>query len=107
MSLIKRAEDRSEAISHLDNGLELVSTLPRSSERDARELGLPLSDRLPALAAIEGTRGRSPGCTAFSEPSESIASRGEGERRQLTVLFCDMVSTELTNRDDPEALLAK
>jgi len=29
-----------EAISHLDKGLELVSTLPRSSERDASELGL-------------------------------------------------------------------
>jgi predicted ATPase len=29
-----------EAISHLDQGLELVSTLPRSSERDASELEL-------------------------------------------------------------------
>jgi hypothetical protein len=29
-----------EAISHLDQGLELVSALPRSSERDASELGL-------------------------------------------------------------------
>ncbi len=29
-----------EAISHLNHGLELVSTLPQSSERDARELGL-------------------------------------------------------------------
>jgi tetratricopeptide (TPR) repeat protein len=29
-----------EAISHLNQGLELVSTLPRSSQRDARELGL-------------------------------------------------------------------
>jgi tetratricopeptide (TPR) repeat protein len=29
-----------DAISHLNQGLELVSTLPRSSERDASELGL-------------------------------------------------------------------
>ena len=29
-----------EAISHLNRGLELVSTLPRSSQRDASELGL-------------------------------------------------------------------
>ena len=29
-----------EAIAHLNQGLELVSTLPRSSERDASELGL-------------------------------------------------------------------
>jgi tetratricopeptide (TPR) repeat protein len=29
-----------ETISHLNQGLELVSTLPRSSERDTRELGL-------------------------------------------------------------------
>ena len=29
-----------EAIAHLNQGLELVSTLPRSSQRDASELGL-------------------------------------------------------------------
>ena len=29
-----------EAISHLNQGLKLVSTLPRSSQRDASELGL-------------------------------------------------------------------
>ena len=29
-----------EAIAHLNHGLELVATLPRSSERDASELGL-------------------------------------------------------------------
>jgi len=38
-----------------------------------------------------------------SEPATSRAA--EGERRQLTVLFCDMVGfTELANRVDPEVL---
>ncbi len=42
-----------EAISHLNQGLELVATLPRSSERDASELGLR---RLlgPAWLAFKG-----------------------------------------------------
>ena len=42
-----------EAIAHLNRGLELVATLPRSSERDAGELGL--RTRLgPAWTAVKG-----------------------------------------------------
>ena len=39
-----------EAIAHLNRGLELVSTLPRSSERDASELGL----RMPPWKSVDG-----------------------------------------------------
>ena len=39
------------------------------------------------------------------EAREPVAVRGEGERRQLTVLFCDLVgSTALSARLDPEDL---
>ena len=42
-----------EAISHLNQGLELVSSLPWSSQRDARELGLR-SLLGPAWMALRG-----------------------------------------------------
>jgi predicted ATPase len=42
-----------EAIAHLNRGLELVATLPRSSERDARELGLRVLLG-PAWLALKG-----------------------------------------------------
>ena len=42
-----------EAISHLNQGLELVSTLPQSSERDASELGLR-THLGPAWLALKG-----------------------------------------------------
>jgi hypothetical protein len=42
-----------EALSHLSHGLALVSTLPRSSERDASELGLR-THLGPAWRALKG-----------------------------------------------------
>ena len=42
-----------EAIAHFDRGLELVATLPRSSERDASELGL----RIPLGTAWMAVKG--------------------------------------------------
>ena len=42
-----------EAISHLNQGLELVATLPRSSQRDASELGLRILLG-PAWLALKG-----------------------------------------------------
>jgi class 3 adenylate cyclase/predicted ATPase len=49
------------------------------------------------------------GCGATLHPSGAdrsvLATRGEPERRQLTVLFCDLVgSSRLANRLDPEEL---
>ena len=50
----------------------------------------------------------SPVSSTTKHPAEEIAvstSAPEGERRQLTVLFCDLVGfTELANRLDPEVL---
>jgi class 3 adenylate cyclase len=41
----------------------------------------------------------------ISPPAPALERRGEAERRQLTVLFCDLVgSTELSGRLDPEEM---
>ena len=71
--------------------------LPELSEADLEKLGLPLGPRkklLKAIAALSAERS-----------SASPATGAEAERRQLTVLFCDLVgSTELSGRLDPEDL---
>ncbi len=77
------------------------------SEQDLKELGLPLGDRkrlLKALAAL--TDARTPSRKRESEPQErppaSAAGAFEAERRQLTVMFVDLVdSTPLAERFDP------
>ena len=71
--------------------------LPELSEADLEKLGLPVGPRkklLKAIAALSAERS-----------SASPATGAEAERRQLTVLFCDLVgSTELSGRLDPEDL---
>lgn len=79
-----------------------VDVLPYLSEADLRELGLPLGDRKRALAAFarlrEGATGPAP---AADQPA--MPAHFEAERRQVTVLFCDLVgSTSWANRLDPE-----
>jgi class 3 adenylate cyclase len=66
--------------------------LPELTDRHLSELGIPLGHRLRILRAIR---------ELASEPS--AAAPGTAERRQLTVMFCDLVgSTELTASLDPE-----
>jgi class 3 adenylate cyclase len=89
--------------------------LPKLSDGELRDLGLPLGPRKTILEAIKALRTsdlisppRSPGSDTPKHVADKILlSRNalEGERRQLTVLFCDMVGfTELANRVDPEIL---
>ncbi|MFL9936903.1 adenylate/guanylate cyclase domain-containing protein [Paraburkholderia sp. RL18-103-BIB-C] len=78
------------------------------SEQDLKELGLPLGDRkrlLKALAALTGAR--TPSREREPERQEQHGSSGSGaleaERRQLTVMFVDLIdSTPLAERFDPE-----
>ena len=73
-----------------------LQTLKTLSDADLKELGLPFGPRKRLRAALRQGR-------PF-EQARSVESP-EGERRQLTVLFCDLVgSTELTLRVDPELL---
>ena len=68
-------------------------------EDDLRELGLPLGPRKKLLAAIAELGLPEPA------PLPSGAPAREAERRQLTVMFVDLVgSTELAGRLDPEDL---
>lgn len=71
-----------------------------------RELGLPIGPRAKLLTAIESLRvSISPsGLTAAAKRAPDIAPRPEHlERRQITVLFCDLVdSTGLSRRLEPE-----
>jgi len=74
--------------------------LTQLTENDLDKLGLSVGARHRLALAIESLQGPE---SAYrkAHPSES----GHAERRQLTVLFCDMVGfTELASRLDPEIL---
>jgi class 3 adenylate cyclase/predicted ATPase len=86
-----------------DNGID-ESVLPHLTQDHLRELGLPLGARIKLLAAIAGlskeTETQPPGPTTVAGPPADVA-----ERRQITVLFSDLVgSTALSTRMDPEDL---
>jgi class 3 adenylate cyclase/tetratricopeptide (TPR) repeat protein len=77
-----------------------LDILPELSEHDLERLGLSLGNRRRLLKAIAGRSA----AVAQSKPSEPEAS-GDAERRQVTVLFADMVgSTALSGEIDPELL---
>jgi class 3 adenylate cyclase/tetratricopeptide (TPR) repeat protein len=75
-------------------GLDLV---PELTDADLVQLGLPLGPRKRLLKAASAL-----GAAAASTP---VAFPKQAERRQLTVMFCDLVgSTQLSQTVDPEAL---
>src|SRR5918995_5480162 len=82
--------------------------LPELGDDDLKELGVPLGDRKRLLKAIADLR-MSP--DSADDAMTSAAARAppirrvDPERRQLTILFCDLVaSSELSARLDPEDL---
>lgn len=86
-----------------DNAVSFEA-LPYLTEEDLKELGLALGHRRILQAAIKGLKEETG--TAKEVPRQQItelANHAEAERRQLTVLFCDLVgSTELSAKLDPE-----
>src|SRR6516162_7576774 len=73
--------------------------LPELTDVDLKELGVPLGHRKRLLRAISGLTA----ADALAAPDASAPP--EAERRQLTVMFCDLVgSTALSARFDPEEL---
>ncbi|HET6840394.1 MAG TPA: adenylate/guanylate cyclase domain-containing protein, partial [Candidatus Angelobacter sp.] len=81
--------------------------LPELTDADLRELGLPLGPRRALLKAIRGLASvpapsaAARGARAGAGPS--VAMPSEAERRQLTVMFVDLVgSTVLASTLDPE-----
>ncbi len=77
------------------------SVLPDLTEADLERLGVTLGHRKKLLRAIAA---RSEGATK-APPAPAAAAVREAERRQVTVMFCDLVgSTALSVRLDPEDL---
>ena len=73
-------------------GLDVV---PDLTDADLAALGVALGDRKRLLRAI----------AALREPAPEPAARPQAERRQLTVMFVDLVgSTALSARLDPEEM---
>jgi class 3 adenylate cyclase len=101
-------EGLAEVLIAEDVDLEIIANL---KETDLKEIGLSLGNRKRLLQAIETLS-----VPADIEPDDisvtefnkdNIASSheeaGSAERRQVTVLFCDLVgSTELSTKLDPE-----
>jgi class 3 adenylate cyclase len=80
-----------------DNAIDAES-LPDLTEGDLEKLGVLLGHRKRILRALEPLR-----AAARPAPSPAAPVRAEAERRQLTVMFCDLVgSTALSARLDPE-----
>src|SRR5436853_4944926 len=81
-----------------ENAIDL-SVIRDLTENDLEELGVLLGHRRKMLRAIAELQGE-----AASKPQTSAEpGRDRAERRQLTVMFCDLVgSTALSARLDPE-----
>jgi predicted ATPase/class 3 adenylate cyclase len=83
-----------------DNDID-QEVLPDLNDSDLEKLGITLGHRKKLLKAI--------GELSSSRDSRDTGNKGvvalEGERRRLTVMFCDLVgSTALAERLDPETL---
>lgn len=82
--------------------------LPDITDADLQTLGLPLGHRRKLLRAIAGTRPLQPSAppSLTAPPPPPTLMEARAERRQITVMFCDMVgSTALASSLDPEDML--
>jgi class 3 adenylate cyclase/tetratricopeptide (TPR) repeat protein len=89
-----------------------LDVLPEITEAELEKLGIPLGHRKRLMRAIATLgealpRAEPRALAAEARPAAASATRPEAERRQLTVLFCDLVgSTALSERLDPEDMAA-
>ena len=87
-----------------------LSLLSKLTDQDLRDLGVhSLGHRKKLLEAIAELKSGDVQATSSGAPENQTLSLGtpasEGERRQLTVMFCDLVgSTALSEKLDPEEL---
>jgi class 3 adenylate cyclase/predicted ATPase len=77
-----------------------LGVLPDLTDQDLKDLRVPLGHRkmmLRAITELKGARGNK------RQKAAEAAGRDHAERRQLTLMFCDLVgSTALSARLDPE-----
>src|SRR5262249_22370617 len=86
-----------------ENRIDL-SVLPDLTDQDLKDLGILLGDRRKMLRAIRDLGNPSLAATAPPAPvAIEPTRRDDAERRQLTVMFTDLVgSTALSTKLDPE-----
>ncbi len=86
-----------------DNGID-IEALPHLRDADFERLGVLLGHMRRLQAAIETLSVDEPPIRPVPPPSQEPGPQpAEAERRQLTVMFCDLVgSTALSTRLDPE-----
>ncbi|MEE8291083.1 MAG: adenylate/guanylate cyclase domain-containing protein, partial [Candidatus Tectomicrobia bacterium] len=83
-----------------------LEVLPDLTEQDLKDLAIPLGHRKKLLKAIAALSEDADKVGHAAEPAAaSPPAHAEAERRQLTVMFCDLVgSTALSTNLDPEDL---
>lgn len=83
-----------------------LRALPHLSDTDLQELGVSLGHRRIMLAAIAALSGpAAPAVAGSTAAAGTDTASDQGERRLVSVLFCDMVgSTEMSRRLDAEDL---
>src|SRR5580692_1584499 len=85
-----------------DNAID-ISVLRDLTEQDLKDLGVLLGHRRKMLRAIAELKGH----VLQTPPGTQPTPRDSAGRRQLTVMFCDLVgSSALSVRLDPEDLRA-
>jgi class 3 adenylate cyclase len=81
-----------------------VAVLRHLTDQDLKEIGVSLGHRRKILASIAEFAGAAPSRSQPAAPPEP-KPRDDAERRQLTVMFTDLVgSTALSTKLDPEDL---
>jgi class 3 adenylate cyclase len=89
-----------------ENGIDL-SVLPDLTDQDLEKLGVLLGHRrklLRSIANLKGVESDAPSLQVAAAPAAPLPL-DSAERRQVTVMFCDLVgSTALSARMDPEDL---
>jgi class 3 adenylate cyclase len=87
----------------IENDIDMA-VLPDLTDQHLKDLGVSLGHRLKMLRAIRDLGDASVAVTAPSRPVETEPARqDDAERRQLTVMFTDLVgSTALSTKLDPE-----
>ena len=81
--------------------------LPALTAEDLKELGVAVVGHrrriLQAIGGLPGSPQAPAGATTAAGPPQAAADQNTAERRQLTVMFCDLVgSTAMSARLDPE-----
>src|SRR5262245_47590441 len=86
-----------------ENAIDL-SVVHDLTDQNLKDLGVPLGDRIKILRAVKSL---DRAALAWAHEITQPARPNAAERRQLTVMFCDLVgSTALSARLDPEDLRA-